>query len=119
MKHLEAGDAGEPFAGEILRRADPRRGVTDGLGLRAAVLDELLQRGHAQRRMHGNHQRLRRELGDRREVVDGVVVGRRIEMRLQAETVGPREQRITVGGRLGREVVADAASRARLVVDHD
>jgi len=81
------------------------------------LLDELLQRGDAERGMHGDHQRLRRELGDRREVADGIVIGRRIEMGLQAETVGAGQQRIAVRGSLGREIVADAAGRAGLVLD--
>ena len=90
----------EPLAHHVLSRSRARGGVPHP-GLPLGERDQLGERGHAGRRMHCQHDRLARELDDRREVLHRIE-GELVEMGARGKRVRRREHHVAVGAAASR-----------------
>jgi hypothetical protein len=120
MYQLDAGGAGEIFAGDVAGSAGAGRTEIDLVGIGLRIGDQF---GHAlrrERRMH--HQRIRRiaNHADRRKILARIVAGILVERGADRQRAGVAEQqRVTVGIALGDRLGADRAAGAGAIVDHD
>ena len=121
MHHVESGGAGEQGANEMVAAARARRAVGGVPGVGPAPGDELRQRLDVVRhfRTDGEIEADRADARHRRKVLHRVVAERLVDIRIEHQRGGWRQdQRRAVGrARLDR-IERDATGRARLVVDN-
>ncbi len=124
VQHVGAGHALEQFAREVDGGAVAAGGHVELARMGLGVADEVLHARDALRaRLLGidfHHVRHRGHQRDRHEVLDGVVGQLAVERAVDAVGAhGAHEQRVAVGWRLGDDLRADVAARARAVVHHE
>ena len=102
----------------MVRAALADRGIAQRLVLpRLGKRQQVLQRADAERLLHQQHVRRRREIRHRREILQRVI-GQRLEQARVGRDAGVGiEQRVAVGRGLGDRVGADGVARARAVLD--
>ena len=108
----------EQLAGEVLRRGGARRAEGELAGLALGELDQLLQRIGLQRRVRDDQVRAEDRVGDRRKVLDRIMVELGVHRRRDHVDVGVHEQRVAVGRGARHVVGADQAAAAGAVL-HD
>ena len=116
VHEVGAGHGLEHLGRQMRRGAGAGGGVVETRGLRFGIFDELLDVVHRQRVVHHQHQRDRRDLRDRDEILHGV-----IRLLLQAgvdrECDRGDHQHMAVGRGLCHQIGADTAAAARTIVD--
>ena len=118
MREGDAGGLREQDCREM--RGCAAAGIGDGepARARARLLDEFLERARLQRGMHDQHQHVGGELGDRREVLDGVVGEVVHQARVDDMVRGVEQQRVAVRRRARHDGRADVAAGPAAVLDH-
>ena len=110
----------EEFHREMVRCADPGRGIVDLAWTALRVGDQFLDRICGQRRMHNKRKRPHRGLNDGSEALDGVVDHRLHQADVSRERwVSSYHQRMAIRGGAHNRLRSDAAAGPGLVVnDH-
>jgi hypothetical protein len=118
VHHVYARHRNEHRGKEVLRAAVARRRVVDLAGLLLCENDELFHRIHVERWMHRQCVGLRADFHDRLEILHGIVGGFLVYVRHDDVRRTGREQRVTVGARMRRDLGADQPTRTSAVI-HD
>jgi hypothetical protein len=108
----------EELAGKMVHGADARGGEVQLARVRPGLRDEGAERRERRVGAHADHERVRRQHRDHRDVGERIEGQRLHGRRLHRVGAGDEKQRIAVGRLLRRVVVADEAAGARPVVDH-
>ena len=119
LHHLDPGHHLEQLGGDVLRRADAGRGITDLAGIGFDIGDQLGNRLHRNRRIDLHHQRHAHDAGDRGDVADEIEIEILVQRGVDGIRRGHREQRVAVGRRAHHRLGADIAAGARLVFDDE
>ena len=118
MLEVGAGLHLEEFRGQLERRR--ARPVVHRAGLALGERHQFLHRGHADGRVHRQHERERTDHRHRREVLHRVVGQLVVEAGIEGHRPAcADEQRVAVGRGLRDKVGADDRVRARLVLDDE
>jgi hypothetical protein len=80
--------------------------------------DEVLHRGDAELRLHREHVGRGRKLGDRGEILEGIVGQRLVEAGIDSIGAGREQQGVAVAVGARHSAHADVAAAAALVLDH-
>ena len=108
----------EPLDRHVLRRVDAAAGGVAQARLLLGERDQFGERGDAERRMRGEHDRLARQVDDRQQVL-GRVDAPRIDVRIAGDRVGRHQHGVAVRRALRRGLDADVAVGPGLVLDED
>ena len=120
VHQLDAGGAGEIFAGDVAGGAGAGRAEIDLVGIGLRIRDQFSHALRGERRMH--HQRIRRvaDHADRRKILARIVAGVLVERGADRQRAGvTQQQRVAIGIALGDRLGTDRAAGAGAVIDHD
>ena len=118
VQQRDPGLAPEQLHAEVVCAALADRSIAQRLVVpRLGERQQVLERADAERPLHQQHVRRRREIGHRREVVQRVVGQALEQARIGRDAGVGIEQRVAVGRGLGDRVGADGVAGARAVLD--
>ena len=109
----------EQLTGQMRRRPDTRRGVTQLVRLGQCQLHQILYRLDGAALIHHEDGGCIGHGGYAFQILDGIKWRFGAQRHVDGEAAGGKQQRVPVSGRLGDSVSANAATGAQLVLHHN